>query len=205
MAAPRSAEGPWRVVVLVALVSAVMLFALAPLALPRSYSWLELGLSEAGAQGLAGAWVARTGFVVLGLAVLAVCALRHPAWHAPATVLHACFGTGMVMVAVFSHAPWQAGVPYVELEDTLHSAFASLVGFSFLAGVAATLAVRRPRTLPRTVADVAALVVTGSIPLFLAAPVWGLLQRLMFLTAITWYAAEVSLPGPVARERLEAV
>lgn len=180
-----------RVGLLVALASSLLLLALAPLALPPSYSWLEHGISEAAAQGLSGAWVARAGFVLLGLAVLGICVVRHGVWRTLATGLHACFGIGMVMVAVYTHAPWEAGVPYVELEDRLHSPFASLVGFSFIVGVAVTLAVRRPRTRARTAGDIAALVVSGTIPLVMATPTWGLLQRLMFLTAATWYAGEV--------------
>lgn len=191
MVIPGSPERQWRLVLLVALALSMLLFALAPLALPPSYSWVKLGVSEAAAQGLSGAWIARGGFVLLGLAVLGICVLRHGVWRTLATGLHACFGIGMVMVAVYSHAPWQAGVPYVELEDRLHSAFASVVGFSFLAGVAATLAVRRPRTRARAAGDIAALVVTGTIPLLMSAPIWGSLQRLMFLTAATWYALEV--------------
>ena len=169
----------------------MVLFALAPLALPQSYSWVRLGVSEASAQGVAGAWVARAGFVVFGLAVLGVCVLRHRSWNWLATALHGCFGVGMVMVAVYSHAPWEAGVPYVPLEDQLHSVFASVVGFSFIAGVATTMVVRRPRTRAAVLGDVAALLVAGTVPLLAATAVWGALQRLMFLTAAVWYAAEV--------------
>ncbi len=179
-----------------------MLFlALAPLALPQSYSWVELGTSEAAAQGVAGAWVARAGFVLFGLAVLGICVLRHSSWPSLATGLHASFGLGMVLVAVYSHAPWEAGVPYVELEDRLHSVFASVVGFSFIAGVATTLAVRRPRTRASTVGDVAALVVASTVPLLMATAYWGVLQRLMFLTAAVWYALEVKRQGSLAPTR----
>ncbi len=177
--------------VMAALVSSMLLLSLAPLALPQSYSWVELGTSEAAAQGIAGAWVTRAGFVLFGLAVLGVCVLRHRAWKALATGLHGCFGVGMVMVAVYSHAPWEAGARYVELEDQLHSVFASVVGFSFIAGVATTLVVRRPRTRASVLGDVAALLIAGTVPLLMAAPVWGMLQRLMFLTAAAWYASEV--------------
>lgn len=182
----------------------MLLFALAPLALPPSYSWVELGTSEAAAQGIAGAWIARLGFVVLGLAVLGICVLRHRAWRKLATGLHACFGVGMVLVAVYSHAPWEAGVPYVALEDRLHSVFASVVGFSFIAGVTATLAVRRPRTPARTAGDITAILVAVTIPLLMATTIWGLLQRLMFLTAACWYASEVLLhtvPGPARHQQ----
>ncbi|MGB3187568.1 MAG: DUF998 domain-containing protein [Ornithinimicrobium sp.] len=186
-----SADRAWCVALVVALGSSMLLLALAPLALPPSYSWVRLGTSEAAAQGIAGAWVARAGFVCFGLAVLGVCVLRHGAWQPLATGLHACFGVGMMMVAVYSHAPWEAGVPYVELEDRLHSFFASVVGFSFIAGVATTLAVRRPRTRASTGGDIAALVITSTIPLLMANSYWGVLQRLMFLTAALWYALEL--------------
>ncbi len=189
----------WRTVLLAALSSAVLLLALAPLALPPSYSWVELGTSEAAAQGVEGAWVARMGFVVFGLAVLGVCVLRHAAWQPLATGLHACFGVGLLLVAVYSHAPWEAGAPYVELEDQLHSVFAAIVGFSFITGVATTLVVRRPRTRASLVGDVAALLVAATVPLLMAAPVWGVLQRFMFLTAAAWYAAEVQREAPQDR------
>lgn len=185
------ADQRWRTALMAALASSMLLLSLAPIVLPESYSWLELGTSEAAAQGIAGAWVTRAGFVLFGLAVLGVCVLRHRAWKTLATGLHGCFGVGMIMVAVYSHAPWEVGVPYVELEDQLHSVFASVVGFSFIAGVATTLVVRRPRTRASVLGDVAALVVTAIIPLLMATPVWGLLQRLMFITAAAWYAAEV--------------
>lgn len=180
----------------------MLLLALAPLALPPSYSWVELGTSEAAAQGVEGAWVTRLGFVVFGLAVLGVCVIRHRVWHPLATGLHACFGVGLLLVAVFSHAPWEAGTPYVELEDQLHSVFASIVGFSFIAGVAVTVVVRRPRTRVSLVGDVAALLVATTVPFLLGAPVWGILQRLMFLTASAWYASEVEREAATDRAAL---
>ena len=44
------------------LAGAILALGLAPLAMPDSYSWIELGTSESAAQGTDGAWVARTGF-----------------------------------------------------------------------------------------------------------------------------------------------
>lgn len=193
------ADQRWRIALMAALASSMLLLALAPIALPQSYSWVELGTSEAAAQGIAGAWVTRAGFVLFGLAVLGVCVLRHRAWKALATGLHGCFGVGMGMVAVYSHAPWQVGAPYVELEDQLHSVFASVVGFSFIAGVATTLIVRRPRTRASVLGDVTALMITGTIPLLMAGPVWGILQRLMFFTAAAWYASEVHRQAGIGR------
>ncbi len=178
----------------------MLLLALAPLALPSSYSWVELGTSEAAAQGVDGAWVARAGFVLFGLAVLGVCVLRHRSWRWLATALHGCFGVGMVLVAVFSHAPWEAGVPYEVLEDRLHSLFASVVGFSFIAGVAATLVFCRPRTRASVLGGVVALVITSIVPLLMATSIWEILQRLMFITAAAWYASEVQRQAVIDRD-----
>lgn len=181
----------WRVALVGALGLSLLMLALSPLALPETYSWVRLGTSEAAAQGVTGAWVARAGFVLFGLAVLGICVLRHRTWQPLATALHACFGVGMVMVAVYSHAPWVAGVPYVELEDQLHSVFASVVGFSFIAGVATVLVTRRPRSRSTVIGDGAAIVIASTVPLLMDSSYWGVLQRLLFLTAAVWYAAEV--------------
>ena len=105
------------------------------------------------------------------------------------------------MVAVYSHAPWEVGVPYVELEDRIHPVFASVVGFSFIGGVAATLVVRRPPTWASVLGDVAALAVAAIIPLLMATPAWGFLQRLMFVTAAAWYASEVPRQGTIDNAR----
>ncbi len=182
-----------------ALAAAMVLFALAPLALPQSYSPVALGTSEAAAQGVAGAWVARLGFVMFGLAVLGICVLRHQSWPPLTTGLHGGFGVGMILVAVFSHAPWETGVPYVELEDQLHSVFASVVGFSFIAGVASTMFTRRPRTRMGVVGDIAALLVATTVPLLAGSSLWGAAQRLMFITAAAWYAAEVQRQRAIDR------
>lgn len=183
-------RGRWVWGLLSGLAGAMLLLALAPLALPASYSWVRLGTSESAAQGVPGAWVARAGFVAFGLSVLGVAVLRHRAWKPLGTALHGLFGVAMVMVAVYSHAPWEPDVAYVRLEDQLHSVAASVVGFSFIAGVLVTLAFRRPRTPITLGADVAALIVASAIPLFMDSGVWGVLQRLMFLTAAAWYGAE---------------
>lgn len=174
-------------------VLALLLLSMAPLALPDSYDWVSMGTSESAAQGVQGAWVARTGFVILGLAVLGAVALCRRRWGPIPALLHGCFGLGLVLVAVFSHAPWEPGATVDLTEDRLHSVAASVVGFSFVAGVALTAALRprAHRTRRRLVADGAALAVTGTVPLLMDSTVWGVLQRLMFLTAAAWFAGEL--------------
>ena len=54
------------------LAAALVCLGVAPLVLPDGYSWIHDGVSESAAQGIAGAWLARLGFVLFGLAVVAL-------------------------------------------------------------------------------------------------------------------------------------
>lgn len=58
----------WGVIALLVLSAAAL--AVAPAFTPAGYDFVRHTTSESAAQGLAGAWVARLGFVVFGLAVL---------------------------------------------------------------------------------------------------------------------------------------
>jgi hypothetical protein len=103
LVAPRTTA----VVVIGLLFSGLVLLAVAPFALPDSYSysWVEQGTSESAAQGIVGGWVARLGFVTLGLAVIWLASLRARAWRLPGTVLHLAFGIGLICGAVYSTKP----------------------------------------------------------------------------------------------------
>jgi hypothetical protein len=174
--------------VLAGLGLSALALALAPLVMPAGYSWVSQTTSESAAQATSGAWVARLGFALFGLSVLALvpgCLRRWGRWGAP---LHAAFGVLMVAAAVFSNRPWRAGVDWSRAEDLLHSVAASAMGIAFAAGVVAVaVVVRRARIL-----DVVA--VAASVLLPLGMTVWpgidGALQRLMFLIAYAWYAVE---------------
>jgi hypothetical protein len=52
------------------LASSLICLLLAPLPRPPDYSWISHTTSEAAAQGLQGAWLARLGSVLFGLAVI---------------------------------------------------------------------------------------------------------------------------------------
>lgn len=172
-------------------VSAVGL-AVAPLVLDESYSWVEHTTSQAGGQGVDGAWMARLGFVLFGLAVIWFAARKAGAWRQPATALHVAFGTCLLAVAAFSLRSWQAGAPFDRTEDTLHSVAATVMGFAFALGVAAA------RWWPGRpagfrVLDVVAIAASVVVPLAMAASTGytGALQRAMFAVAYLWYAREV--------------
>lgn len=166
--------------------------ALAPLVLPESYSWTRHAISESAAQGVRGAWLGRLGLSMMGFAVLWLSGRATQRWGPLGTVLFRCFGVLMVAAAVFSHRPWEPGIPFDGTEDLLHSTAATGMGFAFAIGVI-VVAMRRPR--PRSIArafDIAAVAASVLIPLAMSAwpHIAGLLQRCMFAVAYSWYGAE---------------
>lgn len=183
----------WQELGIVAcLCGSALAVALAPLLMPDSYTWVTNTTSESAAQGLSGAWLARLGFLMFGLAVLWLTAVTGSRWGRLGALFHGMFGVLMTATAAFSHRPFEPGISFDRTEDLLHSVTATAMGFAFALGVIAA-AVNRPETsIPRRVLDVAALAASVIIPLSMG--VWsegaGLLQRSMFLIAYLWYTSE---------------
>lgn len=174
-----------RNLVAVALLAAsAMVLLVAPTLMPSDYSWVAHTTSESAAQGVSGAWVARTGFVTFGGAVL----LLSRMWSGWARWLHRAFGVCMVAAAVYSSRPWTA-VPYDGTEDMLHSVAATTMGFAFAGGVAAVAWTRVASGRRITVLDALAVVASIALPLaMMASPsTAGVWQRAMFATAYLWY------------------
>jgi len=173
--------------------------ALAPALLPDDYDWIEHTTSEAGAQGVDGAWLARFGFVLFGLAVLVIAARSAPRWGTRATVFHRVFAVGMITVAAFSARAWPDGASYDPTEDTLHSVAATVIGVAFAIGVLAVAVGGREKGQSVRVLDVVAIVASVVVPLSMSQfdGVAGVAQRLMFLVAYLWYGREV-LPAAVS-------
>ena len=187
-----------RLVGVVGLICSAAALALAPLVLPASYSWVEHTTSESGAQGVDGAWLARAGFVLFGLAVLWIASRRRCAWGRPATGLHVTFGVSMIAVAAFSLRSWLPGATFDPTEDELHSVAATVMGFAFAFGVLAAAVRRRTSGQPWRVRDLVAVATSVVAPLgmtvFVSAD--GVLQRLMFAVAYLWYGGE-AWAGPI--------
>jgi hypothetical protein len=184
------ATGP--AVVLNGLAASAVALATAPALMPPGYSWVSHTTSESAAQGVQGAWLARIGFVVLGLSVILLTTFRQQRWGPWATALHAGFGALLIAAAVFSHRPWIAGEDFDHVEDVLHSIAATAMGFAFVGGVVVTALGRsRGDTWPRTF-DIMAVAASVAVPLGMAArpDIEGVLQRLMFVVAYAWYGAE---------------
>ncbi len=168
----------------------------APVAMPPSYSWIRLGTSESAAQGLEGAWVTRAGFIMFGLAVLWLAGIRRRAWGKAGTFLHRGFAVSLLAVAAFSIRSWEPGADYVASEDLLHSLFATVMGLCFIAGVLTVMVARRLPGPWAALPDIAAATIPALVSLAMSSPVWGLLQRIMFITAAAWYAREALHPPP---------
>jgi len=187
--APSSTQSLGVVVLLAVAIVALV----TPFAMPASYSWTEHGISESAAQGVDGAWVTRTGFILFGLAVLWLTRLRRDAWKLVGTGLHGAFAVSMFAVAAFSAKSWEPDAVYVESEDVLHSVFAGIIGFGLIVGVVAVMVARRLPTTRAALPDIAAIIIPTAISLTMSTSIWGLLQRTMFLTAAAWYTREAIL------------
>ena len=167
-----------------------MALALAPLLMPDSYDWVSNTTSESAAQGVSGAWLARLGFLMFGLAVVWLTAISGPQWGSWGSLFHGMFGVLMAATAAFSHRPFEPGIAFDRIEDLLHSVAATAMGFAFALGVFAVMVHGPIRSIPRRALHVVALAASVIIPLSMGA--WsgsaGLLQRSMFLIAYLWYA-----------------
>lgn len=180
----------WGVLLLL-LLSATSL-ALAPLALPSTYSWIAQGTSESAAQGVENAWIARLGFLLFGFAVILLNPLARKRWGPWGSVLLGIFGVLMVSAAAFSNRPWLPGVTGDDFEDLLHSIAASGMGIAFAGGVVA-VGIKRVAPSPLIRAfDLVALAASVVLPMgmSLGTEYTGLLQRLMFSIAMVWFGLE---------------
>lgn len=177
--------------VIAMLAAAVLCIAIAPTLMPDSYSIVEHSVSESAAQGVEGAWLARTGLLLFGFAVLTLAGRTGKRWGSAGIALHRIVGVCLVAVATFAHMPW-TNVPYDEFEDLLHSIGSFGVGFAFTAGVVAVSLRRRGLSWRARLFDWVAVVAALVIPMtmFNVTGVAGVVQRIMFGIAFVWYGAE---------------
>lgn len=164
---------------------------LAPALMPDSYSIIELSVSESAAQGLEGAWLARMGFLLLGLGVLVCAQVAGHRWGLWGRAAHRLYGVAMLGAAAFSHKPF-LDVPFDAFEDFLHSAAANAVGFGFTVGVI-LVSLRRGKgnSWARLFDWIAVgVAVVFTILMFNIEGIAGLVQRVMFAVGYLWYFAE---------------
>jgi hypothetical protein len=189
----------WGIIVSLAL-SAIS-FRIASDVLDDSYDWVAHTTSEAAGQGVDGAWVARLGFLLFGLGVGLLSFGRHRPWLLLARALHGTFAVCMVLIATFSSRSWIEGSPYDTVENGLHSAAGTVMGFAFALGVVAVAMERAGEHHRVRYLDATAVIASIVLPFVMA---WsdssaGLLQRIMFLIAYAWYGRETwnSVPSTI--------
>ncbi len=180
----------WSGVGLLAVSAAALVTA--PFVLDASYSVVANTTSESGAQGVDGAWVARSGFLLFGLAVLWIAWRRSGTWGQPAAALHVTFGVCMCAVAAFSLRSWVPGTDFDPTEDLLHSIAATVLGFAFALGVVSVAIRNHSSRGPWIVLDSLAVIASVILPLGMTMNdrIDGALQRLMFALGYLWYARE---------------
>jgi hypothetical protein len=172
-----------------------LMFLLATSAMPNGYNWVSNSISESGAQQLTGAWVTRLGFLFFGLGVILTALLNWSTWKSAGAWLLSGFGFLMLTVAAFSTKQWDPYVQFNELENTLHSVSASVMGFFY--GVGVLFVILAERNASRAVELLGWIAVITSIAMPILAGVvpefGGVFQRLMFAIAISWFIVQAVL------------
>lgn len=105
------------------------------------------------------------------------------------------FGLGLIGVGLFRHAPLVEGVPVNLLADTMHSIFASTVGFSFILFAVSAAFIETTPNRRRVALLTAAMATLLSVLMFAVADYAGLWQRLMFIQAFGWLLSLTKGPG----------
>jgi len=157
--------------------AAAVAFALGPVAVPN-YSLVSQSISETAAQATPGAWVARSGFALLGMAVLS--ARSHAQVGRPSAMAYSAFALGLFGVGVWSHEPYLADLPYDATEASLHSLVAAGMGLAIV--TAEVLAAWHTRRKGPLLLASAYLLLPAAMNLHPAFA--GVYQRLMFALLI---------------------
>ena len=152
-----------------------------PLFSVADYSIIQHTTSQLGAQGAPHAWVMNVTFILLGLAVIMETAI-HLKKQPLASILLCVFGTLLVAIAFFRHAPIEA-LPYRVWEDQVHGVLATAIGFVFTFFMV-TLAFILPDKEARLVTLMLAILTTILSMMMLVLPTArGILQRVIFIYA----------------------
>lgn len=173
-------------------VSAVA-FALSPLLMPPTYSWVAHTVSQAASQGQPGSWLSRVGFLVAGLTILRLATCEALGWSQFTRNLHRVTGFMMLGAIVFTDRSWNASAPFDPLENAVHSLIATLIYLTFAGGVLAHIYHRLGKHQRIARIDVVTVALMLLLPpmMLITPQLTGLVERLMFGAAYVWYGVEV--------------
>ncbi len=151
----------------------------------EEYSIFLNTTSQLGAQNTPNSWIMNLTFALLGC----VCIFEgflHLKNLWVQKVLLISFGIGLIFTAIFQHAPINEAIPYNILEDNIHSASASVVGFSFTL-FAFSVAFIENTDKRRILALLIGMLSIGlSLLMFSVTNYTGVWQRLMFIISFGW-------------------
>ncbi len=149
------------------------------------YSILKNTTSHLGAQGAPYAWVMNLVFILLGTAAM-VDGWIHLSkyWLHKAVII--IFGSSLFLTAFFHHAPIVPDLPFNELEDTLHSTFATVTGFAFTFFAISVAFIDTTRFRKIIAVGTGILATLLSLLIFTVPDLAGIWQRLMFIVAFAW-------------------
>lgn len=180
--------------ILAGLVLSATAFALSPLLMPDSYSWIAHTLSQAASQGQEGGWLSRVGFLLAGLTILRLTSIDVVDWMPIARHVHRTTGLLVLAAVAFTDRSWDVTAPYDRVENIIHSAVATLICITFALGVLLVMYQKRFVTGRWPVMDAAIVAVQIAMPPMMLAWVegTGLFERVMFGAAYVWYGWEVA-------------
>lgn len=150
-----------------------------------SYSIVENTTSHLGSQSAPNAWVMNVTFILVGISCILE-AWLHLGKFWFHKILLSIFGLGLVFTGVFHHAPIIEGVSFNTMEDSLHSIFASIVGFSFILYAISSAFIEEK--LKHRVIDIIVGAATSFLSLLMVfLPDYsGIWQRAMFIVSFIW-------------------
>jgi putative copper export protein len=162
----------------------VCLFAIAlgPLYTEAGYDWTRHSVSELAAQNTGNAWIMRLGLFSLGSATV----FGYFRERGKFNIFFLSFGFFIALSALLSHKPIIEGRPYSELLDQLHSACASLAGFSAVAGFVLKAVQTKAWRRKLTYASIATAYTILPLGMFELPEYQGVFQRIIFGSFILW-------------------
>lgn len=170
------------------LVVSAFLLALAPLFIESPYSFVSNTLSQAGAQGLDGAWVFRSGVLLAAVSVLVM--TTHPLWRGTPAGWMRGYVVALVFLALFPVSP-PDGSAHNETVALIHTVFGLVGVISFILGAAAVNRSRpETRLVPRSFDWLVIAAVALVPPAVFAVEFDGVLQRVMVGLGYVWLIAE---------------
>jgi hypothetical protein len=126
-----------------------------------------------------------TVFILLGTAAIVDSWKRLTNYWLHKVVL-TIFGISLILTAFFQHAPIVSGEVFSDLEDDLHSKFATITGFSFTIFAIASAFIESNKKRKIIAACMGIIAILLSMLIFNVTELAGVWQRSMFIIMFAW-------------------